>query len=133
RLGSIVDMPFEEGQFDFVYETSLCHVPESRTRRAVRELNRVVKTGLIFGSVTSDMKPSLIDRYDLQRGVKKLGTWWEWSEILFNNGFDLSMNRNDRTDELWAAAIAADKGPDGWYADSESLRYSLFDKVEACA
>jgi SAM-dependent methyltransferase len=133
RLGSIVDMPFEDGQFDFVYETSLCHVPESRTRRAVRELNRVVKTGLIFGSVTSDMKPSLIDRYDLQRGVKKLGTWWEWSEILFNNGFDLSMNRNDRTDELWAAAIAADKGPDGWYADSESLRYSLFDKVETGA
>jgi hypothetical protein len=43
------------------------------------------------------------------------------------------LNRNDRTDELWAAAIAADKGPDGWYADSESLRYSLFDKVETGA
>jgi hypothetical protein len=40
------------------------------------------------------------------------------------------MNRNDRTDELWAAAMAADRGPDRWYADAESLRYSLFDKVE---
>jgi protoporphyrinogen oxidase/SAM-dependent methyltransferase len=130
RLGSIVDMPFEDRQFDFVYETSLCHVPESRTLRAVRELNRVVRTGLIFGSVTSDMKPTLIDRYDLLRGVKKLGTWWEWSEIFFNNGFDLAMNRDDRTDELWAAALAADKGPEQWYADSESLRYCLFDKVE---
>jgi hypothetical protein len=62
--------------------------------------------------------------------VKKLGTWWEWSEIFFNNGFDLAMNRDDRTDELWAAALAAGKGPDQWYADSESLRYCLFDKVE---
>jgi SAM-dependent methyltransferase len=130
RIGSNVDMPVQDGQFDFVYETILCHVPESRTRRAVRELNRVATTGLIFGSVTSDMKPALIDRYDLLRGVKKLGTWWEWSEIFFNNGFDLAMNRNDRTDELWTAAIAADKGPHRWYVDSESLRYSLFDKVD---
>jgi hypothetical protein len=40
------------------------------------------------------------------------------------------MNRNDCTDELWAAAIAANKGSDQWYADSDSLRYSLFDKVD---
>jgi protoporphyrinogen oxidase/SAM-dependent methyltransferase len=129
-FGSIVDMPFKDEQFDFVYETSLCHVSDKQTLRAVRELNRVVKTGLIFGSVTSDMEPNLIDRYDLLRGVRKLGTWWEWSEIFFNNGFDLAMNRNDCTDELWAAAIAANKGPDQWYADSDSLRYSLFDKVD---
>ena len=64
-------------------------------KRAVRELYRVVKTGLVFGSVTSDLETGLIDRYDLLHGVKKLGTWWEWSEIFFNNGFDLSMNRND--------------------------------------
>ncbi|WP_319798886.1 FAD-dependent oxidoreductase [Nitrobacter sp.] len=130
RFGSILDMPFADGQFDFVYETSLCHVPESRTLRAVRELNRVVKTGLIFGSVTSDMNPAVIDRYDLLRGVKKLAARWEWSEIFFNNGFDLAMNRNDRTDDLWAAALAAGKGPDRWYVDSGSLRYSLFDKIE---
>ena len=68
RLGSIVDMPFKDGDFDFVFETSLCHVGEKQVRRAVRELNRVVKTGLLFGSVTSDMSPALIDRYDLLRG-----------------------------------------------------------------
>jgi len=32
---------------------------------------------------------------------------------------------------LWAATLAANKGPGQWYADSESLRYSFFDKVEA--
>ena len=84
---------------------------KNRSARAVRELNRVVKTGLVFGSVTSDMAPALIDRYDLLRGVKKLGTWWEWSELFFNNGFDLSMHRRDCTDALWAATLAANKGP----------------------
>jgi SAM-dependent methyltransferase len=124
-------MPFKDGEFDFVFETSLCHVAEKQVARAIRELNRVVKTGVVFGSVTSDMSPALIDRYDLLRGVKKLGTWWEWSELFFSNGFDLSMHRRDCTDKLWAATLAADKGPGQWYADSDSLRYSFFDKVEA--
>jgi SAM-dependent methyltransferase len=131
KLGSIVDMPFKDGEFDFVFETSLCHVAEKQVPRAVRELNRVVKSGLVFGSVTSDMAPALIDQYDLLRGVKKLGTWWEWSELFFSNGFDLSMHRRDCTDALWAATLAANKGPGQWYADSDSLRYSFFDKVAA--
>ncbi len=131
KLGSIVDMPFKNAEFDFVFETSLCHVAEKQVARAVRELNRVMKTGLVFGSVTSDMAPALIDRYDLLRGVKKLGTWWEWSELFFNNGFDLSMHRRECTDALWAATLAANKGPGQWYADSDSLRYSFFDKIAA--
>jgi protoporphyrinogen oxidase/SAM-dependent methyltransferase len=130
KLGSIVDMPFKDGTFDFVFETSLCHVSEKQVVRAIKEMNRVVKTGVVFGSITSDMAPALIDRYDLLRGVKKLGTWWEWSELFFGNGFDLSMHRKDCTDELWAATLAANKGPGQWYADADSLRYSFFDKVE---
>src|SRR6267142_987909 len=131
KLGSIVDLPFKDDEFDFVFETSLCHIAGKQVPRAVRELNRVVKTGLVFGSVTSDMAPALIDRYDLLRGVKKLGTWWEWSELFFGNGFDLSMHRRDCTDAVWAATLAANKGPGQWYADSDSLRYSFFDKVAA--
>ncbi len=130
KLGSIVEMPFKKGQFDFVFETSLCHVGEKQIVKAIAELNRVTKTGLVFGSVTSDMAPALIDRYDLLRGVKKLGTWWEWSELFFNNGFDLSMHRKDVTDALWAATLKANKGPGNWYADSDSLRYSFFEKID---
>ncbi len=129
KLGSIVDMPFADDEFDVVFETSLCHVSEKQVKRAIREIRRVAKAGLVFGSVTSDMTPAVIDRYDLLRGVKKLGTWWEWSELFFGNGFDLSMHRNDCTDALWAATLAANKGPGQWYADAESLRYSFFDKV----
>jgi monoamine oxidase/SAM-dependent methyltransferase len=129
KLGSVLDMPFKDGEFDFVFETSLCHVAETKVARAVRELNRVTATGVVFGSITSDMAPALIDRYDLLRGVKKLGTWWEWSELFFGNGFDLSMHRRNCTDAVWAATLAANKGPGQWYADSDSLRYSFFDKV----
>jgi SAM-dependent methyltransferase len=131
KLGSVVDMPFKDDEFDFVFETCLCHVAEKQVPRAICELNRVVKSGVIFGSVTSDMAPVLIDRYDLLRGVKKLGTWWEWSELFFSNGFDLSMHRRDCTDALWAVTLAANKGPGQWYADSDSVRYSFFDKVAA--
>src|SRR5260370_13735854 len=131
KLGSTVDMPFKDGEFDFVFETSLCHIAEKQVPRAVRELNRVVKTGLVFGSVTSDMAPALIDQYDLLRGVKKLGTWWEWSELFFSNVFDLSMHRRDCTDALWAATLAANKGPGQWNPHSDSLPYPFFANVKA--
>jgi monoamine oxidase/SAM-dependent methyltransferase len=131
RFGSTTDLPFKDEQFDFVFETSLCHIDEKRVGRAVAELNRVIKSGLIFGSITSDMAPAVLDRFDLLRGVKKLGTWWEWSELFFNNGFELAMHRRDSSDAVWAATLAANKGPGHWYADADSLRYSFFDKVEA--
>ena len=105
-------------------------VAKKHAARAIREINRVVATGVMFGSITSDMAPALIDRYDLLRGVKKLGTWWEWSELFFGNGFDLAMHRKDCTDAIWAATLAANKGPGRWYTDADSLRYSFFDKVE---
>jgi SAM-dependent methyltransferase len=130
KFGTILDMPFKDSAFDLVFETSLCHVGKKQVVRAIREMNRVVSTGLMFGSITSDMAASLIDRYDLLRGVKKLGTWWEWSELFFANGFDLSVHRNDCTDAVWAATLAANKGPGQWYTDADSLRYSFFDKVD---
>ena len=51
--------------------------------------------------------------------------------MFFGNGFDLSMHRRDCTDAVWAATLAANKGPGQWYADADSLRYSFFDKVES--
>lgn len=51
-------MPFKDEEFDFVFETSLCHLGEKQVVRGVRELNRVVKTGVVFASVTSDMAPA---------------------------------------------------------------------------
>ena len=33
KLGSIVDMPFKDDEFDFVFETSLCHVADKQVPR----------------------------------------------------------------------------------------------------
>jgi monoamine oxidase/SAM-dependent methyltransferase len=129
-LGSITDLPFKDDEFDFVFETSLCHVSDKQVVKAIGELRRVIRKGLIFGSITSDLSAALIDKYNLLRGVKKLGTWWEWSELFFGNGFDLSMHRRDVTQALWEATLAANKGPGNWYADADSLRYSFFDKTD---
>jgi monoamine oxidase len=128
-LGSITDLPFKDEQFDFVYETSLCHVSDKQVVKAITELRRVISKGLMFGSITSDLSAALIDKYNLLRGVKKLGTWWEWSELFFSNGFDLSAHRRDVTEALWQATLAANKGPGKWFADADSLRYSFFDKT----
>ena len=45
KFGTILDMPFKDGEFGFVFETSLCHVGKIQVVRAIRELNRVVATG----------------------------------------------------------------------------------------
>jgi len=129
KLGSITKLPFKDDSFDFVFETSLCHLSPKQVVKGIRELNRVTETGFVFGSVTSDMPTALMDRYDLLRGVKKLGTWWEWSELFFSNGFDLAAHREDRTDQAWEATLKAGKGPGNWYEDADSLRYSFFDKI----
>src|SRR5260370_951755 len=65
KLGSIVDMPFKDGEFDFVFETSLCHVAERQVPRAIRELNRVMKTGLVYEIEFSVFKRHIDDRSEL--------------------------------------------------------------------
>jgi protoporphyrinogen oxidase len=130
HFGTVTALPFATAAFDVVFETCLCHVPERQVRKAVRELHRVARQGVVLGSVTSSLPPAVIDRYDLLRGVKKLATSWEWSELFFDNGFDLAMNRRDCLDEAWAATLAAGKGPEQWHADADSLRYAFFDRIE---
>src|SRR5260370_35698407 len=63
KLGSILDMPFRNGEFHFVFETSLSHVAEKQVVPAVRQLNRVATTGLVLWSVTSDMPQWRVGRY----------------------------------------------------------------------
>src|SRR5260370_17372229 len=65
KLGSISDMPFKNGEFDFVFETSLCHVAEKQVPQAVPGLNRRGKTGLVVGSGTPDMPPAPTTPYGL--------------------------------------------------------------------
>jgi hypothetical protein len=58
-----------------VFETSPA-ISAKSSWPGVREIKRSGQgTGLVLGSVTSDMAPALIDCYDSLRGVKKPGTW----------------------------------------------------------
>jgi monoamine oxidase/SAM-dependent methyltransferase len=126
--GSITDLPFEDESFDVVIESCLCHVAPRRTGKAIRELHRVTRKGLLFWSTTADLNSDVLDRYDLLRGVRSLATWWEWSDRFFEIGFDLAVPEQEALDVLWEKTIAARRGPGHWFEDSESLRYCFFTK-----
>ena len=128
-FGTVADLPFEDGSFDIVYESCLAHLGKRGVGDALSELHRVAKRGVYFGSVTADLTSEVCDRYDLLRGVKKLATWWEWSELFFDEDFDMAIQSQEMLDALWERTLAADKGPGRWYEDAESLRYCFFNRI----
>ncbi len=130
-LGSITDMPFEDGEFDVIYDTALCHVAHNRVEWAVEEMHRVCNKGIFFGSMTSDLPSVIIDRWDLMRGVKRLGTYWEWSDIFFDNDFEMAVSDDAVLEKLWARTMEAGKGPGFWFDDAEAIRYSFYAKLES--
>lgn len=127
--GSVLDLPFDDESFDVVYETCLCHISERRIASAVDEIRRVCRLGFMFGSVTSDLTPSVLDRYDLLRGVRRLATWWAWSEDFYNADFELAIQDVPTLDALWERTIAAGRGPGRWYDEPDALRYCFFRKI----
>jgi protoporphyrinogen oxidase/SAM-dependent methyltransferase len=129
-LGSVTDIPFEDDEFDVIYDTALCHVAENRVEWAVEEMHRVAGKGVFFSSVTSDLPSQIIDRWDLLRGVKRLGTYWEWSDIFFDNDFEMAIADEDVLAKLWERVLASGKGPGFWFDDAEALRYSFYTKLE---
>jgi monoamine oxidase/SAM-dependent methyltransferase len=131
HLATVTRLPFPDGHFDVVIETCLCHVSPRNVPRAVRELHRVTRQGLAFGSVTSDLPSDVLDSFDLLRGVRSLSTWWDWSEVLFDAGFDLAVQDEALLAELWALTTQAGTGPAQWYEDGESLRYCFYSRADA--
>ena len=130
-LGSITDMPFEDGEFDVIYDTALCHVQPNRVEWAVEEMHRVCSAGVYFASVQSDLPSAIIDRWDLLRGVKRLGTYWEWSDIFFDNDFEMAIEDEKVLEKLWRRTLAAQRGPGFWYDDAEAIRYSFYKRIES--
>ncbi len=129
-FGSIVDMPFEDGQFDFVYETSLCHVSESRTRRAVRELNRVVKTRLDL-RLRHQRHGAGVDR-----SLRSAARREEAGDLVGMVGDLLQQRLRPRHEpqrlrrRIVGGGHHGQQGAGSLVRGFDSLRYSLFDKVE---
>jgi len=132
-LGDIRKLPFPGGYFDFVYETSLAHIPEDQLGAAIRELHRVSRRGVIFASIASDMNPALFRKRDLLTGVKALMPLWEWGELFTANGFRIAAPDEATLDRLWRCEEKYNEGDDPWYPDRDSLRYCVYTKLPAMA
>jgi len=133
-LGDVAKLPFPDNHFDVIYETCLAHLPDEKIDRALAEIHRVAKHGVIFGSVTSELAAAALGRCDLAQGIKRLGTWWEWSERFFEFDFELALSDDNRLSAAWdlvrkpAAEEAGIR-----LEDPESLRYCLYSKTASAA
>jgi monoamine oxidase/SAM-dependent methyltransferase len=125
-FGDLTDLPFPDGHFDVVIETGLCQLPPDKVARAVAELRRVTRRGLVLGSVTSDLPIDLIERHDLLANTKTLASRWDWSERLFAVGFDHTLIDAPRLSEAWKRVQVEGGGPGHWYEDAESLLYCFY-------
>jgi SAM-dependent methyltransferase len=128
-LGDIRKLPFPDGNFDFVYETCLAHLEPDQLGPAIREIHRVCRRGVIFGSLTSDMNPELFRGRDLLMGIKALMPLWEWGELFTANGFAIAATDEATLDKLWRGEEKYNEGDDPWYPDRESLRYCFYTRL----
>jgi ubiquinone/menaquinone biosynthesis C-methylase UbiE len=127
-LGDVLKMPFEDGSFDFLYDTCLPHLPEEKIGQALKEMFRVCRVGLVFQGVTTDMTEEVIDDYGLFKGLVTFRTYSEWSDAIVRNGFQLAVSSPALLDELWRIEQETDEDDWNWYPNKESMRYSFFRK-----
>ncbi|HEY8261754.1 MAG TPA: FAD-dependent oxidoreductase [Methylosinus sp.] len=132
RLGDLDALPFEDGAFDVVVETGLCRLAPQRVARAISEIRRVGRRGMLLGSVTTDLPIDLIERHDLLDGVQTLASRWDWSEKLYAAGFTHAL-MDQRLDEVWKRAVETGAGAGHWYEDAESVLYCFYRRGEAPA
>jgi monoamine oxidase/SAM-dependent methyltransferase len=131
-LGELGHLPFEDGAFDAVVETGLCRLAPQQITRAISEIRRVGREGVLLGSVTTDLPIDLVERHDLLDGVQTIASRWDWSEKLYAAGFFHAL-MDQRLDEVWKRAVAMGAGAGHWYEDAESVLYCFYRRGEAPA
>jgi SAM-dependent methyltransferase len=129
-VGDMLDLPFRDGYFDVVIERGLCYLPRDFAATAVMELRRVVRRGVVLGSVTTDLAIDLLERYDLVAGVATLASRWDWSDLMFAQGFDHGLNDPARLERAWKRAEEAGAGLGHWYEDAHALLYCIYQVAE---
>jgi len=70
-----------------------------------------------------------LGRCDLAQGIKRLGTWWEWSERFFDFDFELALHDDDRLAAAWALAQQTVAEAGYGLEDAESLRFCFYSKT----
>jgi SAM-dependent methyltransferase len=129
--GDVRKLPFDDGFFDFAYETCLCYLPEADLDAAISELFRVCRVGVFFGSITTDMTKEVIEAYELFEGLQTFSTLWEWSERFVRNGFRVATVDLKVLQHAWKIEVEANEGDFAWYPDMESMRYCFYVKPDA--
>lgn len=127
-LGDVRQLPFEDNSFDYIYDTCLCYVPDEDLDKAISELFRVVRKGVFFGSITSDMTEEVIDHHELFYGVQSLMTTWQWSERFMKNGFRMAINDPKVLKKVWQLECQSNEGDYPWYPDAKTLRMCFYSK-----
>jgi phosphohistidine phosphatase SixA/ubiquinone/menaquinone biosynthesis C-methylase UbiE len=125
-LGDVRQIPFYEKGFDFIYETCLCYVADSDLDQAIREMRRVTRRGVFFGSIAKDMgREHDEDGEDLFYGIKTLLTLRQWSERFLRNGFRLAISNEQVMAKVWKLEKRFNDG-DPWYPNRESMKYCFY-------
>jgi SAM-dependent methyltransferase len=127
--GDVRSLPFQSSFFDFAYETCLCYLPPRDVPRAIRELHRVVKIGVHFGGITSDMTKEVMEEHDLLRGVQTVMTLWQWSELFLQNGFRLASVSARSLERVWRIETNANEGGFPWYSGADAMRFCFYTKI----
>ena len=127
-LGDVRKLPFKDNSFDFIYETCLCYLSGEVLDIGIRELHRVCKTGIFFGSITSDMRPAIIEEHELFEGVATLTTLWDWSELFIRNGFHIATCDPEIVAKCWKIEVGANEGGSPWYPNAEAMRFCFYSK-----
>ena len=125
--GDIACLPFEDGEFEAVIETGLCRAAPNDVEKAIAELRRVTKRGVILGSVTTDLSIDVIERFNLLEDTSLLCSRWDWSEKFYAAGFAHALFNPERLGEAWERAEAAGASTGQWYEDPESLLYCVYE------
>ena len=123
----IACLPFEDGEFEAVIETGLCRAAPNDVEKAIAELRRVTKRGVILGSVTTDLSIDVIERFNLLEDTSLLCSRWDWSEKFYAAGFAHALFNPERLGEAWERAEAAGASTGQWYEDPESLLYCVYE------
>ena len=125
-LGDVRRIPFCDKRFDFIYETCLCYVTDGDVDQAIREMRRVARRGVFFGSIAKDMGPKHAkDAEDLFYGIKTLLTLEQWAERFLRNGFRLAITDQQVMAKVWKLEKWSNDG-DPWYPGRESTRYCFY-------
>jgi len=127
-LGDVRKMPFEDGSFDFLYDTCLAYLPEKEIDRAIKEMFRVCRVGIVLSGVTTDMMEEVIEACELFAGLQTFWTYSEWSDAIVRNGFQFAVSDPALLDDLWRLEQAADSDDWNWYPNKESMRNCFFSK-----